>query len=200
MAGDSWVIYGTACRQDGGQHWASLIWHTRGRSICNIHMHIHACSLTHTQSLRVRWPGCSPRLRAITGQKQGDDRHWAFDNVSICCVCHSDSGSMLLRAWEKHAVQAMQSYTPLMSWQKRELDRQNIMQRGLTGGKNWSLKMQLHSGPLLKYKKKRFLHFRWTEVVFFCCVVMLFFMFGYYKQIWSHLAVKKSTIHQFNMV
>lgn len=151
VVGDSWMIYSTACRQDGGQHRASLIWHTRGRSICNIH--IHACSLTHThtQSLRVRWPGRSPRLRAITGQKQGDDRHWAFDNVSICCVCHSDSRSMLLRAWEKHAVQAMQSYTPLMSWQKRELGRQNVMQIGLRSGKIWSLKMILDYDTILKY-------------------------------------------------
>ncbi len=111
VATDSWVIYGAAFRQDGGQHWASLIWHIRGRSICNIHIHTHLHrhrhTLTHShthmlsdsQSLRVRWPGCSPRLKAITGQKQGDDRHWAFDNVSICCVCHSDSRSMLLRAW-----------------------------------------------------------------------------------------------------
>lgn len=38
---------------------------------------------------------------------------------------------MLLRAREKHTVQAMQSYMPLMSSQKRELDRQNLMQMGL---------------------------------------------------------------------
>lgn len=109
VASDSWVMYGTACRRRGGQYRASLIWHTRGRSICNMLIHSHACSpaRTHTHaraippSLRVRWPDRSPRLRAITGQKRGgDDRHWAFDNVSICCVCHSDSGSMLLRAWE----------------------------------------------------------------------------------------------------
>lgn len=118
--------------------------------------HLH----THTQSLRVRWPGRSPRLRAITGQKQGDDRHWAFDNVSICCVCHSDSRSMLLRAWEKHAVQAMQSYTPLMSWQKRELGKQNVMQIGLRSGKIWSLKVLFDYDTNLKYPNLlKFSHF-----------------------------------------
>lgn len=77
VVSDSWVMYGAACRLRGGQYRASLIWHTRGRSICNMLIHSHACSPTRMHphalplSLRVRWPDRSPRLRAITGQKWG---------------------------------------------------------------------------------------------------------------------------------
>lgn len=105
-------IYGSqSCsfREHWSHHRTGLARPTRSKSICNMrmhmHMHIHALTDTLSQSARVRWPDCSPPLRAIIGQKaKGHDRHWAFDNVSICCVCHSDSKSMLLRAREKHAA------------------------------------------------------------------------------------------------
>lgn len=74
VAGDSWMIYSTACRQDGGQHRAGLIWHTRGRSICNIHMHIHACTCTHTVSLSVTQSQVARRLTSSKGHNRAKAR------------------------------------------------------------------------------------------------------------------------------
>lgn len=97
----------------------------------------------------------------------GDDRHSAFDNVSICCVCHSDRQVVAIEGLggtcnASHALR--QASDDLIE----ERARQNIMQMGLNSGEKLkSLKMQLHSDALIKRFEVRWAFLFRKKIVLF---------------------------------
>lgn len=116
----SFKVLRVAFREHWSHHRTSLVWPTRSKSICNMrmHMHIHALTDTLSQSARVRWPDCSPPLRAIIGQKARGMTGTGHLIMSASAVFVTQTASQCYWGPGRN-MQRKPCNLPLMPWQKK---------------------------------------------------------------------------------